>query len=71
MTEGFGLSPSLSHSPPIDALRDRKDGQKRAPQGADTERDPFSNIELSDIQQYKLNEICHESDRVDIAFGTR
>ena len=46
-------------------------GKKRASPGADTEKNPFGDPELSDVQQDKLEKISEESSRVDIALGTR
>jgi len=46
-------------------------GKKRASPGADTEKNPLGDIELSDAHNEKLNKISDESSRVDIALGTR
>ena len=46
-------------------------GRKRASPGADTEKNPLGEVELSDAQSEKLEKISDESSRVDIALGTR
>ena len=44
-------------------------GKKRASPGADTEKSPFGDTELNDVQSAELEKISKESDRVDIALG--
>lgn len=46
-------------------------GKKRASPGADTEKNPLGDPELSDALNAKLEKISEESSRVDIALGTR
>lgn len=46
-------------------------GKKRASPGVDTEKNQLGDIELSDADNEKLEKICDESNRVDIALGTR
>ena len=46
-------------------------GKKRASPGADTEKNPLGDPELSDDLNEKLEKISEESSRVDIALGTR
>ena len=59
----------LSHSHP---RRDQNEmGKKRASPGADTEKNPLGNLELSDAHHEKLEKIADESNRVDISLGMR
>ena len=44
-------------------------GKKRASPGADIEKNPLGDIELSEAHNEKLNKISDESNRVDIALG--
>lgn len=46
-------------------------GKKRASPGADTEKNPLGDVELSDVHNEKLDKICEEANRVDIFIGTR
>lgn len=46
-------------------------GKKRASPGADTEKSPLGDLELSEAQNERLSNIAEESDRVDIALGMR
>ena len=46
-------------------------GKKRASPGADTEKNPLGDPELTDALSEKLEKISEESSRVDIALGTR
>ena len=46
-------------------------GKKRASPGADTEKNPLGDLELSEVHSEKLFNIAEESDRVDIALGMR
>ena len=46
-------------------------GKKRASPGADTEKNPLGDPELSDALSETLEKISEESSRVDIALGTR
>jgi len=46
-------------------------GKKRASPGADTEKSPLGDVDLSEAHHEKLDKISDESSRVDIALGTR
>lgn len=69
--ELFYLHPFLPSPLPPTAPRDQdKMGRKRASPGVDTEKNPFGDVELSDVHNEKLDKICDESNRVDIFLGT-
>ena len=46
-------------------------GKKRASPGADTEKNPLGDLELSDAHKEKIEKISEEANRVDIFLGTR
>ena len=64
------LPPPPSHTPP--PVHDQTEmGKKRASPGADTEKNPLGDVDLSDVHHEKLDKISDESSRVDIALGMR
>lgn len=62
--------PTFTYPPPVHTPRDQTEmGKKRASPGADTEKHPLGDLELSEAHSEKLSSIAEESDRVDIALG--